>query len=65
MKLILRVFKRTYSNLGKSHRCLSQEDNTGVPAVTQQKQIGVVSMRTQVQSLVLLSELRIQHCCEL
>ena len=34
----------------------------GVPIVAQQKQILLVSMRTQVQSQASLSELRIQHC---
>ena len=33
----------------------------GVPVVAQQKQIWLVSMRTQVQSLALLSGLRIPH----
>ena len=36
-----------------------------VPIVAQQKQIQLASMRSQVQSLVSLSGLRIQHCCEL
>ena len=33
--------------------------------MAQRKPIWLVSMRTQVQSLALLSGLRIQHCCEL
>ena len=33
------------------------------PTVAQRKQICLVSMRTQVQSLELLSGLRIWHCC--
>ena len=37
----------------------------GVPIEAQQKQIGLVSMRTQVQSLASLSGLRIQCCHEL
>ena len=37
----------------------------GVPLIAQWKQIPLRSMRTQVQSLALLSELRIWHCCEL
>ena len=37
----------------------------GVPAVPQWKQIWLVSMRMQVQSLVLLSGLRIWYCREL
>ena len=37
----------------------------GVPIMAQQKQIGLVSMRMQVQSLALLGGLRIQHCREL
>ena len=36
----------------------------GVPIVTQQKQIQLVSMRMWVQSLALLSGLEIQHCPE-
>ena len=39
--------------------------NPGVPAVAQQKQIRLGTMRMQVQSLALLSGLRIQSCCEL
>ena len=38
---------------------------TGVPVVAQQTQIQLTSMRTQVQSLALLSELRIWCCHEL
>ena len=37
----------------------------GVPVMTQQKWIWLISMRTQVQSLDSLSGLRIKHCCEL
>ena len=37
----------------------------GVPVVAQWKQTQLVSLRTWVQSLALLSELRIQHCHEL
>ena len=37
----------------------------GVPIVAQWKQISLASMRTQVQSLASLSELRIQCCHEL
>ena len=37
----------------------------GVPIMAQQKWIWLASMRTQVQSLALLSRLRIQHCHEL
>ena len=37
----------------------------GVPVVAQWKQIRLLSMRMRVQSLALLSGLRIQHCCEL
>ena len=33
--------------------------------MAQWKQIGLVSMRTQVRSLALLRGLRIWHCCEL
>ena len=36
----------------------------GVPIVAQQKRIRLASMRTQVQSLVSLSGLRIWRCCE-
>ena len=39
--------------------------NIGVPVVAQRKWIWLVSMRTQVWSPALLSELRIQRCCEL
>ena len=39
--------------------------NCGVPVVAQQKQIWLVSMRTQVQSLAWLSGLSILCCCEL
>ena len=35
----------------------------GVPVMVQWKQIWLAYMRTQVQSLALLSELRTQHCC--
>ena len=37
--------------------------NVGVPIVAQRKRIGLVSMRTQVQSLASLSGLRIQRDC--
>ena len=37
----------------------------GVPIVVQQKLIRLETMRLQVQSLALLSGLRIWHCCEL
>ena len=37
----------------------------GVPAMAQQKCIWQVPMRMQVQSLALLSGLRVGHCCEL
>ena len=37
----------------------------GVPVVAQWKQTWLVSMRMRVRPLVLLSVLRIQHCCEL
>ena len=38
---------------------------SGVPVLAQQKQIRLVSMRTQVRSLASLSGLRIRHCCKL
>ena len=38
---------------------------TGVPIVAQQKQIRLGTMRLQVQSLALISGLRIWHCHEL
>ena len=37
----------------------------GVPVLAQWKQIQLGTMRLQVQSLALLSGLRIWHCCEL
>ena len=37
----------------------------GIPIVAQQKRIRLGTMRFRVQSLALLSELRIQHCHEL
>ena len=40
-------------------------DNLGVPTVAQQKWTWLASMRMQVQSLALLSGLRILRCCEL
>ena len=42
-----------------------QKTTCGVPVVVQQKQIWLVTMRLQVQSLVLLSGSRIQRCHEL
>ena len=42
-----------------------KKNRQGIPIMAQQKQIWLTSMRTQVQSLAWLSELRIQHCCEL
>ena len=44
---------------------LSFKDYTGFPIVVQQKQIQLVSIKMQVQSLALLSELAIWHCHEL
>ena len=41
------------------------KNTSRVPIVSQQKQIQPVTMRLQVQSLALLSGLRIRHCCEL
>ena len=38
---------------------------SGVPIVVQQKQIQLVTMRLRVQSLALLSVLRIRRCHEL
>ena len=38
---------------------------TGFPVVAQQKRIWLVSVRTQIRSLALLSGLRIWHCHEL
>ena len=40
-------------------------DSYGVPIVAQQKPIRLGTIRLQVQSLALLSGLRIQHCYEL
>ena len=40
------------------------KENIGVPVVAQWKQIWLVTMRLQVQSLALLSGLEIQHCHE-
>ena len=40
-------------------------ESLGVPTVAQEKRIGQVSMRLQVQSLALLSGLRIWFCREL
>ena len=45
--------------------CLMLRERAGVLVVAQQQWIWLVSMRTQVQSLALLSRLRIQCCCEL
>ena len=42
-----------------------KENITGVPIVVQWKRIQLASMSMWVQSLALLSGLRIQHCCEL
>ena len=36
----------------------------GVPIMAQQRRIWLASIRTQVQSMALLSELTIQHCLE-
>ena len=44
---------------------LKKKVRIGVPIVAHQKQIWLVSMRTQVRSLTPLSELRILHCHEL
>ena len=41
------------------------QNSSVVPVVAQGKQIWLASMRTQVQSLALLSGFRIQFCCEL
>ena len=46
-------------------RIANQNHNEGVPVVAQQCQIQLVSMRMWVQSLALISGLRIQCCCEL
>ena len=43
----------------------SQNTNLGVPVVVQQKRIWLGTTRLQVQSLALLSELRIRRCGEL
>ena len=50
-------FLASLSGLGIQH--------CGVPLVAQWKQIWLVSMRTQVQSMVLLCGLRIRRCHEL
>ena len=42
-----------------------EQAEMGVPIVAQQKQICIVSMRTQIQSLALFKGLQIQDCCEL
>ena len=44
---------------------IKKSTNSGVPIMTQQKQIRLVFMRLQVQSLALLSGLRICWCHEL
>ena len=38
---------------------------SGVPVVVQRKRIRLGTVRLQVQSLALLSGVRIRHCCEL
>ena len=51
----------------KKNPCIHQFKKyvPGVLVVAQQKQICLVSIRMQVQSLASLSGLRIQRCCEL
>ena len=44
---------------------MKRKKKKGVPIVAQQKRIWLASIRTQVQTLASLNELRIQHCCEL
>ena len=44
---------------------MGKKKKIGVPIVAQQKQIRPGTMRLRVQSLALLSGLRIQHCYEL
>ena len=51
--------RRTYFNF------ISKKITRGVPLVAQQKRIRLGTMRLRVRSLALLSELRIQRCCEL
>ena len=46
-------------------KTMTQKDTCGVPFTAQQKWIWLASMRMQVQSLALLSGLRIQCCHEL
>ena len=48
-----------------SYVCDLKKIKLRVPVISQQKQIQLVTMRMKVQSLALLSGLRIQHCCEL
>ena len=45
--------------------CLKRGPDRGVPVAAQRKQIQLVSIRMQVQSLAFLRGLRIQHCHEL
>ena len=44
---------------------LTKVNNWGVPIMAQWKQIQLGTMRLQVQSLALLTGLRIQHCHDL
>ena len=62
----------TSSQAAKSCGPLSTDGNLqfknvawGVLIVAQWKQIQLATMRMQIQSLALLSGLRIRHCCEL
>ena len=60
----------SYGLLGQNinvclYSCIIENVIGGVPLVAQWKQIQLVTMRFQVQSLALLSGLRIQRCCEL
>ena len=49
----------------KSNLAASIKNFYVIPFVAQQKQVWLASIRTQVQSLASLSELRIWHCGEL
>ena len=54
-----------HSTIEFKKKTKNKKKTSGVPVVAQRKQIWLVSMRMEVQSLALPSGLRIQHCCEL
>ena len=53
------------SGVLRAEKIRTKSQTLGLPVVVQRKQTRLVSLRTWVQSLALLSGLRIRCCCEL